>query len=227
MAENVTAGNVFVSLLAGILPAIFWLWFWLREDSRRPEPRGMILITFIAGMISVVPTYFIQQFIGKAVQFEYALLILWPFAEELAKYLAAHLSALRSKEFDEPIDAIIYLMTSALGFAAAENFFFLMRPEFSILSLLTANMRFVGATLLHLIASGIVGVFIGFSFYKSQIMKKINLILGLFTATILHSLFNLFIIKGQGSNILSVFGVLWLLAVLFILIFEKIKKINR
>lgn len=227
MAENITAGNVFVSLLAGILPAIFWLWFWLREDSKRPEPRGMILVTFISGMLSVVPTYFIQQIIGKAVQFEYALIVLWPLTEELFKYFAAHFSALRSKEFDEPIDAIIYLMTAALGFAASENFFFLIRPEFSVVTLLTANMRFVGATLLHLISSGAVGAFIGFSFYKSQTSKIISLILGLFTATVLHSLFNIFIIKGQGNNILNVFGALWIFAVLFLLLFEKIKKINR
>ena len=42
--------------LGGLVPAILWLWFWLREDSAHPEPRGLIVITFIAGMVSVVLT---------------------------------------------------------------------------------------------------------------------------------------------------------------------------
>ena len=42
-----------IALLVGIVPSLIWLWFWLKEDSRRPEPRGMILRTFLAGMAAV------------------------------------------------------------------------------------------------------------------------------------------------------------------------------
>ncbi|MEN9922008.1 MAG: hypothetical protein RL097_284, partial [Candidatus Parcubacteria bacterium] len=43
-----------IAFLAGLIPALFWVWFWLREDSRKPEPYFLIAISFIAGM-AVVP----------------------------------------------------------------------------------------------------------------------------------------------------------------------------
>ena len=46
--------NFSVAFLCGLIPALFWLWFWLREDKERPEPLLLIAITFIAGM-AVVP----------------------------------------------------------------------------------------------------------------------------------------------------------------------------
>ncbi len=227
MAESITAGTIFLSLTAGIIPPLLWLWFWIREDSKNPEPRRLILLTFIAGMFSVIPTFYIQQFIGKYTTTEYAFMVFWPLTEELAKFTVAYVIAIRSKEYDEPIDGLIYLITAALGFAAAENFLFLVKPDFSALSMLTANMRFVGATLLHLLSSSTIGIFMAFAFYKNKITKNINIFLGLFTATTLHSLFNLFIIKDGGKNILNVFTVLWSLAVILVLLFEKVKRIDQ
>src|SRR3989338_10517093 len=82
--------------------------------------------------------------------------VLWAAAEELFKWLAARFSALRSKQYDEPIDAVIYLLTAALGFAALENTLFLV-ASFSKLNFLgviaTGNLRFIGATLLHVLSS--------------------------------------------------------------------------
>ena len=43
------------------------------------------------------------------------------YIEEAVKYLAAKTSALRSKAFDEPVDAMVYLVVAALGFAAPQN----------------------------------------------------------------------------------------------------------
>ncbi|HRY62229.1 MAG TPA: PrsW family glutamic-type intramembrane protease [Candidatus Paceibacterota bacterium] len=228
MAGSITYDNVFWSLLAGILPALFWLWFWLREDRKNPEPRSLLLKTFLAGTLSVFPAFALQQFFAKGVNSEYLLIfIIWPLTEELVKYFTAYFVALRTKDFDEPIDAIIYLITAALGFAAAENFFFLVKPTFSIMSLITANMRFIGATLLHLLTSATVGSFIALNFYKDKAHKKISLILGLLTATVLHSLFNAFIIKDNGGNIFAVFSTLWLFTIALLLLCEKIKSLKK
>ncbi|MEI6296058.1 MAG: PrsW family glutamic-type intramembrane protease [bacterium] len=227
MATSITVSTVFLSLVTGIIPPLFWLWFWMREDSVNPEPRNTIVATFIAGMFAIFPTFIVQQLISKVISYDYSLLILWPLTEEIAKYLSAYIVALRSKEYDEPMDAVIYLITAALGFSAAENFFFLVKPEFSLLSIITANMRFIGATNLHLFASAIVGVFLAFSFYKNKKIKTINLILGLLTATTLHSMFNLFIIRNKGENILIVFAILWLFTVGLLLVCEKIKNIKK
>ena len=46
--------TIFFSFLLGIVPALVWLWFWLREDTKHPEPRSLILLTFFYGALSVV-----------------------------------------------------------------------------------------------------------------------------------------------------------------------------
>jgi RsiW-degrading membrane proteinase PrsW (M82 family) len=56
------------------------------------------------------------------------LLFSWACIEELTKFAAAFFIALRARVFDEPLDAVIYMVTVALGFSAAENTLFLMNP---------------------------------------------------------------------------------------------------
>jgi len=51
---GITAENLLYALLGGFLPALLWLWFWIKEDRRRPEPRGILVMTFFAGMIAVL-----------------------------------------------------------------------------------------------------------------------------------------------------------------------------
>ena len=45
--------TVIAASLGGLLPALAWLWFWLREDSKHPEPRRLIALAFLAGMVAV------------------------------------------------------------------------------------------------------------------------------------------------------------------------------
>ena len=88
-------------------------------------------------------------------------------------------------------------------------------------------MRFIGATLLHVVASATIGIFISFSFYKNRFSKFFMTIIGLIVAVTLHSFFNFFIMNNNGENILAVFGVLWVLVIFIILIIEKIKRLKR
>jgi len=87
-------------------------------------------------------------------------------------------------------------------------------------------LRFIGATLLHVVASSIIGIFIGFSFYKRKIFKFFMIIIGLAAAITLHSFFNFFIIRGTDESILAVFAGLWVAVIFLILILEKVKKIK-
>ena len=41
------------AFLGGLLPSLIWLYFLLKEDSRCPEPRTLIALTFVAGMVAV------------------------------------------------------------------------------------------------------------------------------------------------------------------------------
>lgn len=42
------------ALLGGILPALVWLWFFLKEDSQHPEPKWLIVVAFLSGMLAVI-----------------------------------------------------------------------------------------------------------------------------------------------------------------------------
>ncbi len=226
----ISPNAIFFSLVGGILPSLFWLYFWLREDKLKPEPRSLIMFSFFAGMFAVIAALFAEKIVKDLVASNLILIAIYaPIIEELLKFLAAYFTTLRNKEDDEPIDPIMYLISSALGFAALENVLFLISPLAGnniMTGIVTGNLRFIGAALLHVVASASIGIFIGFSFYKSKMFKFFMTTIGLITAITLHSFFNFFIIKGTNENTLAVFGGLWIVVIIVILILEKIKRIK-
>lgn len=232
------SNNLFFCIFLGLAPVVFWLWFWLREDSSRPEPKSVLFLTFLAGMGAVavaLPLEYGTLFLEKKFGIDgtyygfIALIFIWSFIEEILKYLAAQKTSLGTRFFDEPIDALVYLITAALGFAALENILFLMKVvnvDGLVSGFITGNLRFMGATLLHVATSAIVGSSIAFSFYPPR--KRLpNIIGSIGLATVLHFTFNYFIIKTEGADILKLFIPLWIFIIVIIFIFEKVKKIKE
>src|SRR3989344_5099518 len=113
--------NLILAFFGGIIPSLLWLWFWLKEDEEHPEPKGLIAIVFIMGMIAVIVVLPIQKFIQNSVSSYEGQLVLWASAEEILKYLAVLAVLYKTNNANEPIDWPIYLITAALGFAALEN----------------------------------------------------------------------------------------------------------
>lgn len=218
-----------IAFVCGLVPALFWVWFWLREDNKRPEPLFLIAIAFIAGM-AVVPMALPLQKAAIALYSGANVLIVWVIIEELLKYAVALAIVFWNQEVDEPIDMIIYMIVIALGFAALENALFIFNPlvmgEY-LSSALTGGFRFLGATLLHVLASGTVGVFMAMAYYRSKGVQALAGTAGLFVAIVLHALFNFFIMDASGETILAVFLFVWIGIILLFLLFEKVKLIER
>lgn len=234
--------TIIFATIGGIFPAILWLWFWLKEDNAHPEPSKLILKTFLYGILAVPVALVIQLIINKIVlsgiSVETVLqsnvllgilaIVLWSGAEEIVKYVAAYNGGLKRRANDEPVDVLIYLITAALGFAALENALFLIAPLLTgdtDTAFITGNMRFVGATLLHIATSAVIGIFVAFSYFYKQKIKKRYLWSGFILSIGLHSLFNLFIISYQDS-IFLIFSFVWILIIGIILLFERIKAIH-
>lgn len=218
---------VVIALAGGVLPALFWLWFWMREDAARPEPYRLVLLTFLSGML-VVPLALPLQKLALDLYAGLTLTFVWVTIEEVLKYAAALALVLWNRAVDEPIDYVIYMIATALGFAALENALFIFNPLVDgdyANSFITGNFRFLGATLLHILASGTVGVFLAFAFYRRSSIKLLYGTLGLFMAIVLHALFNFFIMDAHGERILSVFLFVWIGIIALFLIFEKLKLI--
>jgi RsiW-degrading membrane proteinase PrsW (M82 family) len=218
------------AFLGGILPALFWLWFWNKEDKAHPEPKLRIIVTFIGGMIAVIAAYPLQrlahEYFGGV---NISTIFSWAVIEEFLKYFMVAIVALHSADFDEPMDAMVYMITAALGFAALENTLFILNPLLageSIQSFMTGNERFIGASLLHVVASGFIGFCVGLQFYASKIKRMIWRIAGISSAIALHAVFNLFIIYENGQNTLLVFSVLWIFVLALFFLFERIKRVK-
>lgn len=212
----------------GILPALLWLWFWLKEDRLHPEPRSHITLALIGGMLAVPFVYFIQKSVAVLMGESFATSIAWAGAEEVMKFLIAYFLVLKSKFNDEPVDAMIYLTTAAIGFAGLENTLFILSPLAdgnTLGGLVTGNLRFMGATLLHIVASASVGVWMGLAFYKSGLTKFFAAVWGLILATALHTTFNYFIMEVKGSEAFLIFGGVWFAVVMILLSFEKVKQV--
>ncbi len=226
-----SATTLFFSLLGGVLPALLWLWFWLREDRLHPEPRSLILASFLAGMLAVLLALPAEQWLWNRLSTMTYVIIGWAVIEEVVKLGASYLGALRNRENNEPIDSLIYLITAALGFSALENTLFLVgavKTGGFVEGLDLGVLRFVGATLLHVISSGALGFVLALGFCKRGIRRKLGIIAGLLLAIILHALFNLFILKSEGSATytLTVFSFVWLAVALLLIGFEKVKQLK-
>ncbi len=218
-----------IAFLAGLIPALFWLWFWLREDTARPEPKALIASAFVAGMIVVAAVLPLQKFAMSRFD-DNNLVFVWVIIEEVLKYAAALIVVLWNKAVDEPIDTIIYMITIALGFSALENALFIFNPLRDgdyLNSILTGNFRFLGATLLHVLASGTVGVAMALVYYKRDIVRIFVATLGLCMAIVLHALFNFFIMDASGQTVLGVFMFVWMGIIVLFLTFERVKLIER
>jgi RsiW-degrading membrane proteinase PrsW (M82 family) len=220
---------IFFALVGGILPALFWLWFWLKEDRAHPEPRSLIILSFLAGMAAVIAVIPAQKLINDYVSNVFWIVLLFATVEELAKFFLAKISVLHRKDVDEPTDPLIYLITVALGFSALENALFLLSPILDgqvVSGIITGNLRFVGATLLHIASSATIGTAIAFGFYRNRLHKIFYLIFGVILSVALHTLFNLLIMEGDGKNIFLVFAGVWVMIILLILMFERVKKVH-
>ena len=250
-SESLTlAPEIGIALLGGILPACIWLFFWLTEDSAHPEPRMRLVKTFAAGaaatiaslVLEYVASFVISWVTGRPASLtpdasgmislgwvSIFVLVIWAAIEEVTKFIAARNVALISPDDDEPIDPLIYMITAALGFAAMENTLFIISSALQggiTTGIESADLRFIGASLVHTIASGTLGAFMSFSFYKSHRSRILYLVMGLVSATALHALFNLAIIKAD-RNIIGPFGLVWIAVIFLIYMFERVKALHK
>lgn len=215
----------YLPLILGLLPSFAWLVFYLEEDPH-PEPKPLIFETFLAGSLVTFIVLGLQSLFNNFVtpygvaQYSFLAFLGLSAIEELFKFLAArtvidqHLN-----DLDEPVDAMIYLIVAALGFAAVENIAAATKAQ--ELAFETTTLRFIGATLLHTLSSGLLGYYWARSIIQNNIYR---LYTGFAFATLLHTVFNYLILRYEPAVIPTTF---LMVAAMFILYdFEKLKRIK-
>lgn len=163
------------SLVLPLLLSLVYVGFVRRFDRAHPEPLGLVAITFVLGALSaelagLVEYAFVSlsewtnpqllTFGGAAKALPlstlgFALLVGVP--EEGAKLLATAY-ATRRREFDEPVDGVVYGVVAALGFAAAENVVYFASGRVS--ATLVVGRAFT-AIPVHVFLSGLWGYALG------------------------------------------------------------------
>lgn len=221
-----TATTLGYAFIGGLLPSLIWLYFLLKEDATHPEPKRLIVLAFIAGMIAVPLAWPLEFYIKAHLIPTFSYLTGWALVEEVLKYMMAAIFILWRGAVDEAPDYVIYMLTVALGFAAAENMLFLSGPLFHgqfIEGAFTDNIRFLGSTLLHVVASACIGFALAFSHYSRPPLRIVASALGLILAVALHTAFNELIISEGASTTLMAFFLVWTVAVIFFAAFEVLK----
>jgi len=235
---NLTQSNMLyaVYIALALLPSIIWLLWYLRKD-KHPEPKYMILSVFIWGMLMAFPAILIENLsigvldylsLPPLVYTSILYFIVIALTEELLKFLVVYFRVFkRTIQLDEPIDAMIYMIISALGFAAIENIF-LLTPLFDKDFASTLNIafsRFLGATLLHVLASATIGYYLALSLRKPQ-KSFLLLIHGFILAIILHGLYNIFIVRLE-QNFAFIFPVALMIVSTATAISIFLKKLSK
>ena len=198
-------------LIIGIVPSFIWALFFIREDEVHPEPKKLLLYAFLAGagitLFVIGPQLALAAFLTKNGFTQYGFWSLFVLAavEEIFKFFAVYITIARFKDFDEPLDAMVYMIIAALGFAAVENVASIARNTLplplAVSNIEVLSLRFIGATLLHSLSSALVGYYWGLAMIQKH---KFSLLImeGLGVAIILHAVFNyLIVLFGPSSSL--------------------------
>lgn len=218
-----------LALVFGLLPGFAWLVFYFTEEENRPEPKRLIVLTFFTGIAFGFFTVVIEQWWTAALAqvgvelFSIVSLLTLALIEEVMKFGAAYFAVGKSPLLDEPVERMLYMIVAAMGFATLENIGAVANIPASLAFVnaffTTASLRFVGATLLHALTSGIVGYHWALGINRGKVGR--NLAVGLLYATVLHTVFN-YLILTYG-NIAYTLVLLVIVGFFVLNDFEKLK----
>ncbi|PIV20473.1 MAG: PrsW family intramembrane metalloprotease [Deltaproteobacteria bacterium CG_4_8_14_3_um_filter_45_9] len=214
---------IWFDVVFSFLVALFWLRWFRKKDKYEKEPERLIFFAFFAGVLVTIPSVLLESFLrlhdrGSTVVLPNLFLsFLWVgIVEEFFKYLAVRVTVYRSKEFNEVMDGMIYMISAALGFAATENVGYMLGFGYSV-----GFPRAILSYLAHISFSAILGFYMG----KAKIEGRKNLIWAGFTLAIsLHWLYNAFLVAGtlKSSGGFLLLGLMvWVFGLILTLILVK------
>jgi protease PrsW len=203
---------IFVPLLS-VAPCVLWLWYFSGHSPYKRPAWRVLVVTFALGALATGPALALNLigqslfigFFGSA-RLSHVLVLLFVVGpvEELLKLLAVYIYAYRRKEFDEPLDGVVFSATAALGFAAVENVIYLLRND-PTLMLLRGPLSNPG----HALFSAIWGLSLSKAKAAPNLLVERAPIVarGFLMASLFHSLFDLLLVAAGELN-KSFFGLL-------------------
>jgi RsiW-degrading membrane proteinase PrsW (M82 family) len=220
---------VIFALIFSLLVALFWLKNFRKMDKYEKEPERLVFFAFLAGVLAIIPSVLLESLLpfrdseSSSILRNVFLSFLWVgMVEESFKYLAIRVTVYRSKEFNEVMDGMIYMVSAALGFAATENVGYMLGFGFSV-----GFLRAILSYLAHISFSAILGYYMG----RAKIEGQKNLTWrGFGLAISLHWLYDAFLVAGtlkSSGGFLLLGFMIWVFGlVLAFALFKKAQAIS-
>jgi len=215
-----------IFVLPIVLPVIFWTCYHLYKDRHLPEPPSHLLFAFLLGAAASFLALFLYRALGwfdlrydafvlaetnLPGLFSYAVLAIG-MIEEISKMVPFLLVVLYFREFNEPIDGIIYGSYIALGFAAVENIQYVQwEPAMQAIG------RGFAGPVVHMVFASIWGYHIGRAHLCGRPLGRV--ILGSLAVTaVLHGIYDFVVIALPDwlalAALLIAGGWIWRLALI-------------
>ncbi|MFS0781357.1 glutamic-type intramembrane protease PrsW [Bacillus sp. 1P06AnD] len=209
-----------VIFTAGLAPGLALLSYFYLKDYYGTEPIFVVIRTFLFGALLVFPIMFIQYVLqtehlisNDAVYSFFAT----GFLEEFVKWFILIYTIYSHVSFDEPYDGIVYGSAVSLGFASAENIFYLIANgvEFAF-----------GRALLPVSSHALFGVIMGYYLGKGKFAsdrERSFMLYAFLVPFFLHGLYDYILLKET----------LWIYTIAPFMIFlwwfglRKIKKARK
>ena len=187
--------NAFFLLAMAIAPGIAIAIYIYFRDKHEPEPLGLLMISFVYGILSLFLAIGISMVINEFITIhedsieEQAIhaFVIVAFVEELCKFIFVRGILYRNKNFNEPFDGIVYAVMVGMGFATVENIFYVMRGGEA-----TAILRMFTAVPAHALFAVLMGYYLGKAkfTYRKEVQYSI---IALLVATLFHGVYDYFL----------------------------------
>lgn len=180
------------SLVFAIVPVLLYLWsIWLMDRYDR-EPITLLLANFVWGALGAVFfgilfSVFVSGLFGTSSFFD--AIFVAPITEEITKGIFL-LWTMRDRRFDNITDGVVYGMAIGLGFGMTENFMYFLSASTPEEWVFLVVVRTLYTVVMHAMATGIFGAFIGLTKFGRPALRWPLRILGLFLAMFIHAFWN-------------------------------------
>lgn len=220
---------LFLKLLLSIIPTILIGFFIYKKDIVEKESKSLLTRLFIGGCLSSILVIIISLVINSIapsliepsnyIELIIHCFIIVAFVEEWCKFLFAYSISWKSQEFNFLYDAIVYCVFVALGFATVENILYVLQGN-----LLTALVRAISSVPSHACDAIFMGAYLGLAriaiFKGDYVSKKKYLFQSLAVPTVLHGIYDFFLLTGN-----LIFFLIFIVFVIIIYVLS-IKKVN-
>jgi RsiW-degrading membrane proteinase PrsW (M82 family) len=186
-----------LTVLAAVVPSALLVRTFYTADVH-PEPRHVVLITFLLGIAIVIPVVavagpllaFLPESLSPPLAGLYMAFLCAAIPEEVFKFFVVNGYSARHPAFDEPMDGVVYGAVASLGFATLENVLYVLGSGWG-----TALVRALTAVPMHAFLGAILGYYVG----RARLGRGGSALTGLGAAVLLHGLYDWPLMVGYQS----------------------------